>query len=93
MMWACAMYPAGAAFLQSAAKEVQDNVRRLQAHPSIALWAGNNEDETDTDRNSTSDTPAATEVHPTNLILSIDTPLIKQKLRGICAGCDFFLGV
>lgn len=64
MMWACAMYPAGAAFLQSAAKEVQDNVRRLQAHPSIALWAGNNEDETDTDRNSTSDTPAATEVPP-----------------------------
>lgn len=34
-------------FLQSAAKEVQDNVRRLQFHPSIAIWAGNNEDEHD----------------------------------------------
>ena len=34
--------------MESAAKEVQDNVRRMQPHPSIVLWAGNNEDEKDT---------------------------------------------
>lgn len=28
-------------------KEIRDNVLRLQSHPSIALWAGNNEDERD----------------------------------------------
>lgn len=47
LMWACADYAVPPEYLASAAKEVQDNVRRLQAHPSIAIWAGNNEDEKD----------------------------------------------
>lgn len=34
-------------FLKSTAKEVRDNVRRMQRHPSIALWAANNENERD----------------------------------------------
>jgi hypothetical protein len=33
-------YAVTPAYLASAAKEVQDNVRRMQPHPSIALWAG-----------------------------------------------------
>ena len=47
LMWACAQYAAPPDFLLSSAKEVRDNVRRLQSHPSIAIWAGNNEDERD----------------------------------------------
>ena len=42
-MFACAMYPGDAAFLNNVKKEVIDNVTRLQNHPSIALWCGNNE--------------------------------------------------
>ena len=45
MMFACADYMVGAEFLRSIAKEVRDNIRRLQHHPSIAIWAGNNENE------------------------------------------------
>jgi beta-mannosidase len=37
LMWACAQYAVAPDYLESAAKEVQDNVRRLQSHPSIAL--------------------------------------------------------
>ena len=47
LMWACNAYAIPESFLLSAAKEVRDNVRRMQPHPSIALWAGNNEDEHD----------------------------------------------
>ena len=43
LMFACADYAAPPSFLKSAAKEIRDNVLRMQAHPSIALWAGNNE--------------------------------------------------
>jgi beta-mannosidase len=42
-MFACAMYPGDASFLDSVKNEVIDNVTRLQNHPSIALWCGNNE--------------------------------------------------
>ncbi|ETO31067.1 hypothetical protein RFI_06054 [Reticulomyxa filosa] len=42
-MWACANYWVRPEYLQSSAKEVRDNVRRLQYHPSIVIWAGNNE--------------------------------------------------
>ncbi|XP_063217719.1 beta-mannosidase-like [Bacillus rossius redtenbacheri] len=45
MMFACAMYPATREFLASAAAEVRHQVRRLQHHASVALWAGNNENE------------------------------------------------
>lgn len=42
-MFACAMYPGDETFLDNVKKEVIDNVSRLQNHPSIALWCGNNE--------------------------------------------------
>jgi len=42
-MFACSMYPPDTAFANLVAKEVRQNVRRLQKHPSIALWCGNNE--------------------------------------------------
>ncbi len=42
-MFACAMYPGDAAFLDNVKNEVIDNVTRLQNHPCIALWCGNNE--------------------------------------------------
>lgn len=44
-MFACSMYPADEHFLQSVSTEVTQQVRRLQYHPSIAIWAGNNENE------------------------------------------------
>ena len=42
-MFACAMYPADANFLENAKQEAIENVKRLRQHPSIALWCGNNE--------------------------------------------------
>ena len=45
-MFACSMYPANQEFLDSVRAEAIDNVRRLRNHPSIVLWAGNNEVET-----------------------------------------------
>lgn len=44
-MFACSMYPASNEFLKSVSTEVKQQVRRLQHHPSIAVWAGNNENE------------------------------------------------
>lgn len=42
-MFACSMYPGDEAFVANVEDEVKQNVRRLQNHPSIALWCGNNE--------------------------------------------------
>ena len=42
-MFACAMYPGDAAFLDNVKAEAIDNVTRLRQHPSIALYCGNNE--------------------------------------------------
>jgi beta-mannosidase len=42
-MFACAMYPGDAEFIANVKAEVKDNVIRLQHHPCIALWCGNNE--------------------------------------------------
>jgi beta-mannosidase len=39
------MYPVDAPYLDSVRTEVTQTVRRLQHHTSIALWAGNNENE------------------------------------------------
>ncbi|KAL1122811.1 hypothetical protein AAG570_003137 [Ranatra chinensis] len=45
MMFACNMYPSESGFLNSVSTEIQQQVNRLQHHASIALWAGNNENE------------------------------------------------
>ena len=45
-MFACSMYPATPEFLDNVRAEAIDNVKRLRNHPSIVLWAGNNEVET-----------------------------------------------
>ncbi|CAM3512891.1 glycoside hydrolase family 2 protein [Flavobacterium saliperosum] len=44
-MFACAMYPGDKAFMDNVKQEVIDNVNRLQNHPSLALWCGNNEND------------------------------------------------
>ncbi|UOK43558.1 MULTISPECIES: beta-mannosidase [Flavobacterium] len=44
-MFACAMYPGDEAFLGNVKMEVVDNVNRLQNHPSLAIWCGNNEND------------------------------------------------
>jgi beta-mannosidase len=44
LKFGCSTYPAfDPAFLDNVRREVQDNLRRLRHHPSIALWCGNNE--------------------------------------------------
>ncbi|MBK7709141.1 MAG: glycoside hydrolase family 2 protein [Acidobacteria bacterium] len=45
-MFACSMYPGDRAFLENVRQEAIDNVKRLRNHPSIVIWAGNNEIET-----------------------------------------------
>lgn len=42
-MFACAMYPSDSLFLENVKQEAIENVRRLNHHPSIVLWCGNNE--------------------------------------------------
>lgn len=45
MMFAVSLYPVDPHFLHDVADEVRQQVRRLQHHPSVLLWAGNNENE------------------------------------------------
>ncbi len=42
-MFSCAVYPADGPFLEEVEKEITCQVRRLQHHPSIVIWCGNNE--------------------------------------------------
>ncbi|CAF4056239.1 unnamed protein product [Rotaria sordida] len=44
-MFACSLYPVDDAFLLNVRNEILYQVERLQSHPSIVLWAGNNENE------------------------------------------------
>ncbi|MCF8240830.1 MAG: hypothetical protein K9J16_05545 [Melioribacteraceae bacterium] len=44
-MFACGAYPEHKEFIENVKKEVDQNITRLQYHPSIALWCGNNENE------------------------------------------------
>lgn len=43
-MFACGNYPCWPEMLWSIRREAEDNVKRLRHHPSIVIWAGNNED-------------------------------------------------
>ena len=42
-MFACSLYPADSAFLETVRQEARHQVTRLRVHPSLALWCGNNE--------------------------------------------------
>jgi beta-mannosidase len=42
-MFACGSYPAYPSFLESVELEARQNVRRLNHHPSIVMYAGGNE--------------------------------------------------
>ena len=44
-MFACGAYPEHESFIKNIKNEAKENVDRLQHHPSIALWCGNNENE------------------------------------------------
>lgn len=47
MIFACSIYPLNdVAFVENVRIEVEQNVRRLRHHASLALWCGNNEMET-----------------------------------------------
>lgn len=41
MMFTRAMYPVNDEFIESVKIEIEQNIRRLQKHPSIAIWTGN----------------------------------------------------
>ncbi|KAM0217588.1 hypothetical protein ACHAQD_007331 [Fusarium lateritium] len=43
-MFACGAYPVWPELKDSIETEARDNIRRLRHHPSIIIWAGNNED-------------------------------------------------
>lgn len=43
LMFACAQYPSTNDFIEEVSQEVQHQLKRLQHHPSIALWCGDNE--------------------------------------------------
>jgi beta-mannosidase len=49
-MFACAMYPGDADFLENIKGEAEHQVKRLRNHTSIALWCGNNENSEAWDR-------------------------------------------
>ncbi len=42
-MFACAVYPATPDFLQNVVDELEYQVPRIQSHPCLGLWCGNNE--------------------------------------------------
>ena len=44
-MFACASYPENDDSIKNVTEEIKQNVYRLQTHPSIAIWCGNNENE------------------------------------------------
>ena len=45
MMFACSLYPVDDLFLYNVEMEVKEQIYRLRGHPSVVIWAGNNENE------------------------------------------------
>ncbi|XP_077492323.1 beta-mannosidase-like [Amblyomma americanum] len=45
MMFSVSLYPVDQTFLDNVAIEIKQQIRRLQHHPSIVVWVGNNENE------------------------------------------------
>ena len=45
-MFACSLYPAEGKMLENIRQEAIDNVKRMRNHPSLAVWCGNNENQT-----------------------------------------------
>ncbi|MFZ5825457.1 MAG: glycoside hydrolase family 2 protein [Bacillota bacterium] len=45
-MWGCAQYPTRESYMESSRQEAEAQVRRLRNHPSIVIWAGDNENDT-----------------------------------------------
>ncbi|KAG8986593.1 hypothetical protein FRB90_003901, partial [Tulasnella sp. 427] len=43
-MFGCGQYPAYDDYLKRVEVETEQNIKRLRHHPSLAIWAGNNED-------------------------------------------------
>ncbi|CEL57611.1 beta-mannosidase [Rhizoctonia solani AG-1 IB] len=43
-MFGCGQYPAYDSLVESVKLEAEDNVKRMRHHPSLVIWAGNNED-------------------------------------------------
>ena len=43
LMFACAWYPGNREFLDDVTAELEDNIRRIRVHASLAMWNGNNE--------------------------------------------------
>ncbi len=44
-MFACGVYPSHREFIENIEKEFKENIKRLQYHPCLALWCGNNEND------------------------------------------------
>ncbi|OJJ45346.1 hypothetical protein ASPZODRAFT_153009 [Penicilliopsis zonata CBS 506.65] len=70
-----ALYPVDKAFLENVAAEVTYNVRRVNHHPSLALWAGGNEIESLM-------LPAVKAADPTAFV-SLILPLVYENTRSI----------
>ncbi|KAJ5596322.1 hypothetical protein N7450_002780 [Penicillium hetheringtonii] len=81
-----AMYPTDQPFLDNVAEEIVYNVRRVNHHPSLALWAGGNEIES-------LELPLIQEADPQNysywvgeyekLYISLILPLVYENTRSI----------
>ncbi|KAF5274796.1 hypothetical protein FQR65_LT00379 [Abscondita terminalis] len=80
-MFACSMYPTTEEFLKNVSVEIQQQVKRLQYHPSIAIWAANNENEVALRQNWYGTSTNFTIYETDYKILYVDT--IKTKVLSI----------
>jgi beta-mannosidase len=81
-----ALYPSDEKFLENVAAEVTYNVRRLNHHPSLALWAGGNEIESlelPTVQGAAPDKYAFYVGEYEKLFISLILPLVYENSRSI----------